>query len=544
MPVPIVYFLKLSISLSLVWLFYQLLLRRLTFYNWNRWFLLGYSLLSFLIPLINIGPIIEKSALHGLPMIQYLPAFEKGGTNASLSPGGFLTPRVWDIIIGTLALGSLILLFRLAGRWVSLRKIRGKAMLIQHTDMRIYQVDEPILPFSFGNSIYINQKQHTEEEWSAIILHEYVHIRQKHSVDILLTELVCIVNWYNPFAWLIRNSIRQNLEFIADHNVVEKGLDKKGYQYHLLKVIGESRYRLANNFNFSSLKKRIVMMNRIKSTRLHLVKFLFLFPLLAVLLLAFRDRYNDVFDGNKGLVSVVSYSLSDTLPQNSTGPRESKEPKGTKRQATSSNLGSPLVISLRSDTLHLDTLRLDRPRPLYVVNGDPMPANWSLASIPQTEIKSVDVLKGDQAIRLFGSKGANGVIAITTRDKKESAEHSVDKGASLPPALYYVNGIEKSREEATKIPPSDIESIQVFKGDSAVKMYGEKGREGVLLIGIKSKDKLQLQEKLPIKEDKLQLREDRNQTKADTLRIKLISRVRVDNKIGIKSDTIHLLHKN
>ncbi|MHA4809392.1 M56 family metallopeptidase [Flavitalea flava] len=426
MPAPILYFLKLSISLSLVWLFYQLFLRRLTFYNWNRWFLLGYSLLSFFIPLINIGPVIEKSPFHGLPMIQYLPVFEKGGIPVSLSLNGFFTLRHWNIIIATLALGSLVLLLRLLTRWVSLRKIRSRAILIRQTDMRIYQVNEPILPFSFGNSIYINQKQHTEEEWSTIILHEYVHIRQKHSADILLAELICIVNWYNPFAWLIRYSIRQNLEFIADHKVVEKGLDRKGYQYHLLKVIGESRYKLANNFNFSSLKKRIIMMNRIKSTRLHLVKFLFLFPLLAVLLLAFQDRY----EGNAPFPNQIL--RSDTLPQSSGArpkdaehQRAEKQPadqhgdggqndelrsdgqKGTKTQGNKNKNLSLTGVALRSDTL----------RRLYIVNGDPMPENWSATSISETDMESVEVVKGDEAIRLFGAKGANGVIAITTKDK-------------------------------------------------------------------------------------------------------------------------------
>ncbi|HXB33266.1 MAG TPA: M56 family metallopeptidase, partial [Puia sp.] len=136
-----------------------------------------------------------------------------------------------------------------------------------------------------------NQQLHTEKEWEDIILHEYVHIRQRHTVDILIAERICIVNWYNPFAWLIRYSIRQNLEFIADQQVLDKGVDRKGYQYHLLQVMGEPRYRLANNFNFSSLKKRIVMMNKMRSAKLQLLKLLFLLPLAVVLLVAFRDRY-------------------------------------------------------------------------------------------------------------------------------------------------------------------------------------------------------------------------------------------------------------
>jgi hypothetical protein len=123
-------------------------------------------------------------------------------------------------------------------------------------------------------------------------------------VDILFAELLCIVNWYNPFVWLMRYSIRQNLEFAADRKVLGSGVDKKGYQYHLLKVVGDPGYRLANNFNFSSLKKRIIMMNKIKSARLHLVKFLFILPLLGVLLVAFRSKYDGLWKKPAGPVYV------------------------------------------------------------------------------------------------------------------------------------------------------------------------------------------------------------------------------------------------
>ncbi len=198
-------------------------------------------------------------------------------------------------------------------RWLSLVRLRRKATLIGGDGVKIYQVDGPVIPFSFGNAIYINQHLHTEKEWEDIILHEYVHIRQRHTVDILIAELVCIVNWYNPFAWLIRYSIRQNLEFIADQQVLDKGVDRKGYQYHLLKVMGEPRYRLANNFNFSSLKKRIVMMNQMRSAKLHLLKLLFVLPLVTVVLVAFRDRGAKLF-GPNGPVYVNAAGIVITSP--------------------------------------------------------------------------------------------------------------------------------------------------------------------------------------------------------------------------------------
>jgi hypothetical protein len=105
--------------------------------------------------------------------------------------------------------------------------------------------------------------------------------------------VLCLINWYNPFAWLLKRSIRQNLEFIADNKVVQNGIDKKEYQYLLLKVIGNSQYSIATQFNFSSLKKRIAMMNKTKSAKLQVARFLFLFPVLAIILLAFRKSFVD-----------------------------------------------------------------------------------------------------------------------------------------------------------------------------------------------------------------------------------------------------------
>jgi hypothetical protein len=87
----------------------------------------------------------------------------------------------------------------------------------------------------------------------------------------------------------LKRSIRQNLEFIADNKVLEGGMDKKEYQYLLLKVIGNNHFSIASKFNFSSLKKRIAMMNKMKTTKIHVLRFLFLVPLLAVILVSFRQ---------------------------------------------------------------------------------------------------------------------------------------------------------------------------------------------------------------------------------------------------------------
>ncbi|MBS1933858.1 MAG: M56 family metallopeptidase, partial [Bacteroidetes bacterium] len=297
MPVLISYLLKFSISISSVYLFYQILLRRLTFYNWNRWFLLGYSALSFIIPFINISPIVEEKKLVTLPAIHFIPTLNNytSGRIANISPDNNQVFNYWNVLIIVFAAGALVLFARFIVQYLSVQKIKRTAKVMTDERTIIYEVPENIIPFSFGNSIFINPKLHTEKEFEEIILHEYVHVKQKHTTDILFAEFLCIINWYNPFAWLIRYAIKQNLEFIADHFVLQKGFDKKAYQYHLLKVIGSPQYRITNNFNFSSLKKRIVMMNALKSAKVQLGKFLFLLPLIAILLLAFRDKYEGLF---------------------------------------------------------------------------------------------------------------------------------------------------------------------------------------------------------------------------------------------------------
>lgn len=314
MPALFLYLLKLSISLSITWLFYRCLLRGLTFYRLNRWYLLGYTLLSFLIPFFNIGPIAaDAGQVHQPLYIQLIPVVSNytppPAPRVQEAPG--LSP--WSLAKYVLLIGIALLLIRTLLRAWSLARITKQARLLSSdTGVRIYEVDRPITPFSFGKAIYINPRLHTEKEWEEIILHEYVHIRQRHTLDILLAEAVCILNWYNPFAWALRHSIRQNLEFIADQQVLDNGIDKKEYQYHLLSVMGHPGYRLANNFNFSSLKKRIIMMNKIRSARIHLLRFLFLLPLLTVILLAFRSRHPE--SRGKDAVFVNAAGIVIALP--------------------------------------------------------------------------------------------------------------------------------------------------------------------------------------------------------------------------------------
>jgi beta-lactamase regulating signal transducer with metallopeptidase domain len=303
------YILKLSVSLSVVFLFYHFVLRKLTFYNHNRWYLLGYTLVSFFIPFINISTVLEKNNWNTNDVVTWIPVIHTATVAGSPenTPGAF---TMWSAAILIIAAGMVIMLVRLLLRLLSFHRMMKKALPVSTEGMNLYQVNENIIPFSFGNSIFINRHLHSEKELEEIIRHEFVHVKQRHSFDIIWAELLCLANWFNPFAWLLRRSIRQNLEFIADHKVLENGINRKEYQYLLLKVIGSNQYSIATQFNFSSLKKRIAMMNKLQSAKVHLLKFLFLLPVAIVMLLAFRSRESGIPSAPR-----ISNSVTrDTIP--------------------------------------------------------------------------------------------------------------------------------------------------------------------------------------------------------------------------------------
>ncbi len=302
------YIVKLSIGMAAVYLFYRLLLQRLTFYRWNRFCLLVYPVCCFILPFIDVAPLLSAGYSTTGGIVEYIPSVQYYMVPVTAAPvtesRELINP--WLFVTVLMGAGMLLLLCRLLLQWFSFLQIRRQAVLLSDDGVKLYGVNADIMPFSFANGIYLNPAMYKPQELEEIIRHEYVHVRQKHTIDILLGELLCILNWYNPFAWLLRHAIRQNLEFIADNTVLHSGVDKKAYQYLLLKVVGAAAFRVANQFNFSSLKKRIVMMNKIKSAKVHLLKFFFVLPLAVVLLLAFRNQFT--------AITAPAAVFTDTLP--------------------------------------------------------------------------------------------------------------------------------------------------------------------------------------------------------------------------------------
>lgn len=251
------------------------------------------TICSFVIPAININAFVAPEQLNNIYFVGKLPVVY-ASSPAGVSPPMAVTSmfNLQNIAAAVFIAGILVLAARMAIQYLSLKRIQSKAKLVSNGDgdIRLYHLDESIAPFSFNNNIYCNSNMYSQQELEEVIRHELVHVQQKHTIDVLLAEALCILNWYNPFAWMIKHAMKENLEFIADDNVLQHGINRQQYQYLLLKVTGNlPQVSFANNLNFSSLKKRIAMMNSSKTSKLHLFKFMFIVPLACVLLVSFRQ---------------------------------------------------------------------------------------------------------------------------------------------------------------------------------------------------------------------------------------------------------------
>ena len=279
------YLLQVNVGLILFYALYKLVCTRDTFFRSRRFILIVSLVLPFILPFIDVREWLEsRDRMIMLTHFDYsavLPEIVVGSEAAETGNRVFVLSE-W---IGYLYLaGVLVLLVRLVVQAFSLYRLIVRMPEKEINGVRVKCLNAPSGPFSFFRWIFMNPAAVKEDEISEILTHEMAHVRQHHSVDVLLAEMVSICCWMNPFAWLLKREVRLNLEFLADRKVMEAGFATKSYQYHLLGLAYNHKYGLSNNFNFSHLKQRIIMMNKKKSNGAGHIKYaLFVLPAFALL---------------------------------------------------------------------------------------------------------------------------------------------------------------------------------------------------------------------------------------------------------------------
>ena len=310
------YLLKANIILALLYAFYRLSFYKDTFFNYRRISLMGILAVAALIPLpwtqlwVSTWPAAGTVGTFTTEVL--LPEFvvtpEKTGSTATL-----LTLATW-IYWG----GVCLLLGRIGIQLLAIIRLNHRCPQTQINGMTIRTLPEGEAPFSFFGRIFVCPTGHSAEELDEILTHEQTHARQAHSIDVLAGELACAFCWFNPFVWLWKREIRQNLEYLADQSVLAEGHDRRTYQYHLLGLAyHKAAATIYNNFNVLPLKKRIRMMNKQRSKSIGQLKYLLFVPVAALLAAACagNQKQDTTEGGAMDEVAVVGYGVDSVEKQ-------------------------------------------------------------------------------------------------------------------------------------------------------------------------------------------------------------------------------------
>ncbi len=280
------YLLKVNVAFVLFYAFYRLFFYKDTFFKLRRGILLAFFGLALFYPLLNIQDWVRQQEPIADVIYMYsamLPeATAKADAAASVDWYGWLLGSLGFIYWGIVAF--------LCGRFlVQLSSI----LWLAHTSERVVIHETPVYalrkaagPFSFFRMVFLHPESHSDKETDEILTHECTHVSQWHSIDVILSEMMCMACWFNPFVWLLKREVRHNLEYLADNTVIQSGYDSKSYQYHLLGLAHhQSVTTLYNSFNVLHLKNRIMMMNKKRSPGIVRTKYLIFIPLVGILML-------------------------------------------------------------------------------------------------------------------------------------------------------------------------------------------------------------------------------------------------------------------
>ena len=438
----LVYILKSSVCLALFYLFYRLLLSKETFHRFNRLALLGVLVLSCAVPLIEVT-VQEPSemaqpflALEEMVVMEPVVALDERPMYFPWKElmllvyvGGilfFLARHMWS-------LGRMVRLLRTSRR----EKLEGGIVLFVHK--------EKVAPFSWMKMIAVSEED-LKENGKAILTHERAHIHNRHSWDLLLAEVCIFVQWFNPAAWLLKQELQTIHEYEADEWVIENGIDAKTYQLLIIKkAVGARLYSIANSFNHSSLKKRITMMIKKKSNPWARMKYLYVLPLAAVAVAAFaRPEVSNKLD------EISNTKINDLVSVTETFVQENKDTLHKVQyfevKAVSEN--APTKLNVRVE---------EGKKPLLIVDGAPWPL-ISLDNINAEMVESVTVLKGKEAVDLYGEKAKDGAVVIVSKRSQETIENE-NKKNNVPMRIAFT-------QEALKV------SGTVLAADTKIPVMG------------------------------------------------------------------------
>jgi hypothetical protein len=536
-------------STGLVILFYcayYFLLRKETFFNSNRWFLLIGLFTSVILPFAVYTKIIwvkptPTTAINLSP----INTFQTIENNSSEINWLFLVILVYCI-------GFSILLIKLGMDFYSLHNVLKGKKIQQQADFKFIDTTDNIAPFSYFEYIVYNSSMYTPSELENIIEHEKVHSDQNHTIDVLISRAFCLLFWFNPVIWLYKKAITQNLEFIADKEAAQKISDKKAYQYTLLKITThESCVAITNHFYQSLIKKRIVMLNKNQSKKGSSWKLCLVIPALAAFVFLFQIEViakekkgikKEVLNDNEASEDI--YKISKT-----TTDQELKEiAENLKKKHNTDAVFSDVRRNSNNELtgLKVDLKRSSEEAQVFMIEGNQAIKECQIIVVTESDgSKNIKLVTENEATQVKVTEQENKVEVKKVKNSKtdcnaktnnnthtsistSTCTHTADVNVNVNSDVnanpntnvkiiktsynsnfnveprtntittIQTNGSESSKkitqlvvvngEVNTDIKKGSdtqnlrIETIRILKDENAIKKYGDKGKDGVIEI--------------------------------------------------------------
>lgn len=510
------YLLKSSALLLLMYLGYAFFLKKETFFNHNRWFLIIGIVTAAILPLVEIPIYIEVEAASEslVPFqFQYVP------TEITIQE----TPFDWlQLATYMYWAGVAVFLIQFLFQFGSLAILLLKNSKNTEGIYTYVIVKSKISPFSFFKWIVYNPDLFSDKELQLILNHEKVHVRQWHSVDILVSRLACVAFWFNPICWFYYKSIQQNLEYIADDATQNTSASKKDYQELLLKTsIGTTNINLTSNFYNSLIKKRIVMLQKSRSKSSNRWKSTLVIPFFILFLMSFntKDVYVEVehnseknnieiLDTNNDADKFVEVFFSNLVTDNELKTiTKQLQDEGVTLKIKSLKRNKKKLIKSLNFTFMSGTNKIS-----YAVKDkdgiDPFMFTMENGKMKVEAVEIIEVVETPETIKTSEVEIKKDTIIITktkTNSIAYRANYSfisedttvinkpVTKGKGFKYALasnvkgpiLLVNGKRVPYQDGKKIDTSKIAEYSIIKAAEAIKTYGQDGALGVMVMTLK-----------------------------------------------------------
>ncbi|BFP42804.1 hypothetical protein FGF1_36490 [Flavobacteriaceae bacterium GF1] len=442
-----VFLVKASVVILILWIFYKLLLQQESFFALNRIYLMVGLLLVFLLPLIALPELVNHQGvvsnwLEQTPLQEppqgYVSSVESEpenvrSTNDAMSeenspinvpPANSKSIGSWLFLIYVFGVMVLTahLLFQLATVFFQVRRTNDK---VDDVNCTIVNVDDDNGPRSFFKYVLLNPKKYNSETYEQILEHEKIHVKLMHSIDLLIAEIAIIILWFNPIVWFFKKEVEKNIEYQTDALLVKSpAVETEKYQLNLIEIGVERKpLTIVSNYNQSLIKKRIVMMNKKKSNTNSYWKYAFIAPTLVVTLLLLNqplsakaqgkvvslgerntaERFDNEYDDD------VDRDLAPLLYAVRIGDFDRVKEliaKGADVNLVQEGEGTALVMAIRQNRLQIARYLLEKGAdPNLGTNSDGHPL-WLAARNGDIELVELLVSKGVDVNKKFPGDGS------------------------------------------------------------------------------------------------------------------------------------------